>query len=918
MIEFHPTRRILSLAFLVALSTLFFAQNAGTQTHVAPSKSKQLRAQSIPGEVLVRFRSEATAREQSKSTRLRIDGRDVRMSVERIVDETTVSGLRLVRVDSQDTHRAIESLKKRSDVLYAEPNFLRYKLALPNDPLFANLWGLRNNGFLFGSPGLIPGHDIDAELAWNITTGSRDVVVGVVDGGIDVSHPDLQANIWKNPLDQPNNGLDEDGNGVVDDFNGFDFFHNQPAVFDPLGGDNELHGTHVAGTIGAVGNNSIGVTGVNWEVSLMSLKILGRDNENPNASSVGVLVRAYSYAKKMRELWISSGGTKGANIRILNNSIGGYGRSQAEEDIIEELNDAGILFVAASGNFERNSDIFPMYPASYDVPNIISVAATVFNDTIASFSNVGARTVTMTAPGFTTQSTAPFNSYAVESGTSMASPHVAGAAALICAKHPNISVDKLKASLIYNGEIIPSQLSKTLTARRLNAFNSLNAAAEDDITPPAPLTDFRLVTQNGRTLTLGWKASGDDGNTGQTSLYDIRYSDTDPSSPAAFEAATPISPLGIPLPSVAGSFDSAVVEIPFRHTRGFIGIRTTDNLGNNSPISVIPVIAAANTAQLYDVTQSPSQPLSTGGTEVLVNRDDLHFFDYPLPFAFPFFGHWARNITVSSNGTLYFSAPPKFLLPPVTGQGQPLDAFSSIRALQTNMMIAGMWDDLVTSVYAVTPDSERIIFRWEGNTFDTPFEDGTSRGSHSINFEIELRKNGTIVIRYGNGNEKLFPVVGISGGSPDAYPVNSHTSETPFLNLTNANTLTFTPRFPPATASADVQVRLLAQGVAIDSGGATTALPAAILQGQTLQYTVLVENFGPDASDNVVLTAHLAPGTSFVRCVGAICSGPTPGANGGTVTVQMGTLGQTFDNRQTQRSQENPVGFPTPKLFRLS
>src|SRR6185369_400491 len=157
-----------------------------------------------------------------------------------------------------------------------------------------------------------------------------------------------------------------------------------------------------AGIVGAVGNNGTGVVGVNWQVSLMSLKIFGRPAESPFPSSVRLLVRAYAYAKKMRDLWISSGGAKGANIRILNNSIGGYGRSQAELDAVRALNDSGVLFVASAGNDQRNNDVFPIYPASYESPNVISVAATTPTlDSLTSFTNVGARSVTMAAPGLT-------------------------------------------------------------------------------------------------------------------------------------------------------------------------------------------------------------------------------------------------------------------------------------------------------------------------------------------------------------------------------------------------------------------------------------------------------------------------------------------------------------------------------------
>ena len=899
------------------LLCLFCAALVGAMKHSAGSEAKYAQdsspeaaqsspqktrlEESIPGELLVRFRSETAAQNgTARPETLKSAESGPSMKVESLDAKEMVPGLRLVRVEPSQAASAIDALTRRNDVIYAEPNYVRRSFAVPNDPLYPNLWALHNTGSIFGSPGFFPGLDIGAEQAWNVTTGSRNIVVGIVDGGIDTNHPDLQANIWRNPSEIPNNGIDDDGDGFVDDVNGFDFFHNSGAVFDSGSLDSENHATHVAGIVGAVGNNATGVVGVNWQVSLMSLKIFGRNGESPYPSSVGLLVRAYAYAKKMRDLWISSGGTKGANIRVLNNSIGGYGRSQAELDAVRALNDSGVLFVAAAGNYTRNNDVFPIYPAGYESPNVISVAASTLWDTLASFTNVGARTVTLSAPGQTIQSTIAFGNYDVYDGTSMASPYVAGSAALILAAYPNISIDKLRAALIYNGDLIPSQEYKTLTGRRLNVAHALAAVAENDLTPPAALSDARIGFQQGRSITLGWTAPGDDGNVGTVSLYDIKFSDNDLSPQPLFDSATSISPLAIPIPSAAGTFETATVEVPFGHTRGYIGVQATDNMGNKSPVAVIPVSVDGSTAGLYDVSESPAQPLSTGGTPLqrLGDLDDGLQMDYELPFSFPYFGVWARNVTISTNGAIYFSTPPKFLLPPMTGNGFPLDAYSSVRALQTNMMIAGMWDDLiVTGVYVVTPDQNRIIFRWEGTTFDTPFDDGTSRGKLPINFEIELRRDGTVQMRYGDGNQKLFPVVGISGGVPDAYVIASHTSESTFLNLTNANTITFSPRFTPSPTSADLQ--LSSNGEAfVGAGGTSTPLSSAVVPGQILQYSLLTIDVGPDAADNVVLTAQLPAGVTFVSCNGGTsCNGPPSGVSGGTVNFNLGTLGQLYNNR---------------------
>jgi uncharacterized repeat protein (TIGR01451 family) len=880
-------------------------QTAPQSIEPESSKANPPKPVAIPGEILVRFRRLAPHAQSTKmaNTRSKLlvedSGRSISIQLERFDSgDEVVEGLRVARVNPQDTEAAIHSLRARADVIYAEPNYARYALAVPNDTLYGVLWGLHNTAVSLGHVGGLIGADIDAEKAWSITTGSRDVVVGVVDEGIDVNHPDLRANIWNNPGEVSGNGLDDDGNGVVDDINGFDFYHNLGSVFDPALPEESAHGTHVAGIIGAEGNNGEGVVGVNWQVGLMSLKILGptvENAENPYPSNVSLLVRAYSYAKKMRDLWESSGGAKGANIRVLNNSIGGYGRSQAELESIRALNDSGVLFVAAAGNYTRQNDIFPMYPAGYESPNVISVAASLPDDKLYNFSNVGARTVALSAPGGT-YSTTPNNRYDFFSGTSMASPFVAGAAALICAVHPNISVERLRAALIYSGDLIPSQEYKTLTGRRLNAFNALKAAAENDTSPPEEISDLRIIAQSERTLTLGWTAPGDDGMTGTASLYDVRFSSQDLSTQESFALATPVHPLGIPRPGKGGNLESAIVDVPFRHTTGFIGVRATDNLGNNSKVAVVPVTVDDRYAGLYDVTESAPQQLSTGGTQIRPGGDDRIELDYALPFSFPFFGQWVKRVSISTNGTLYFSTPPKFLLPPMTGSGYPLDAYSNVRALQTNRMIAGMWDDLIIepTVYVSFPDPNRVIFRWEGKLFDRLLDDGSSRGNGPISFETELRSDGTIQVRYGEGNKKLLPVVGISGGWQDAYVVNSHTSEETFIDLTNANTVTFSPRYPSAPPAADLEVVVTEQIVDADIDGRGILLPAAVVPGQILQYRVRINDLGPDAADNVTFTSQLPAGTSFVRCLEMDCIGPPAGSDGGTVTVNYLRLGEIY------------------------
>ncbi|HEX8650835.1 MAG TPA: FG-GAP-like repeat-containing protein [Pyrinomonadaceae bacterium] len=859
---------LLSLLLLCALAP--FASRAQLHpSNPADANGKRTPVEFVPGEILVRYRSETAARmgEAQTSATLFKGGKEIPMSVERFDGSDLVRGLRLVRVPAADTLHAIAALNARADVLYAEPNYVRRKMVIPNDPRFREMWGLRNTGQTDGTGHSgTPGADIDAEPAWTITTGSRSVVVGVIDEGVDINHPDLAANIWRNAGETPFNGVDDDANGFVDDVNGWDFFHNDATVFDGSGAypadDTDAHGTHVAGTIGAVGNNGVGVTGVNWQVSLMSLKILGREGEAGAPSSVRVTVRAYNYAKMMRDRWTSSGGTRGANLRVLNNSYGGAGRSQAELDAIRALGDSGILFVAAAGNDSSNNDWLPAYPASYIAPNLISVAATTSGDLGASFTNYGASTVSMAAPGDGILSTTPNGTYDFYSGTSMASPHVAGAAALVCANSPNINVRRLKAALMYSGDLLVLQDFYTLlvSGRRLSALKALRNVAENDTTPPSAVGNLQ-VGANGREHQLIWTAPGDNGNTGQAALYEIRYSDTELTTTDKFEQAMPFV---APLPAAAGGTQEATVNVPLRHSKGFIGIRAIDNVGNAGPITSVPVSIPIEIADPYLVAVGAAKPLSTGGTPLSLNGDDIYRSSYQLPFAFPFFGGHQNFITISTNGALYFGSPPE-------RDTRPDDAWSTQERLNNYSMIAGLWDDLRTDrragddVYVVKPDANRIIFRWQGVTYDTPLSPTTTRGENPVSFEVELRRDGSIETRYGAGNQKLFPVVGISSGAPDAYVVPSHTSDFALKSLTNAGAVTFTRR-PPSPPTV-LEVRLDWNSV---------------VGGQSVTGTVVLNRTNPSAATYVTLSDNLTATTM-----------PT------SVTVPAGQLTQTFTIKTT-------------------
>ncbi|MCB0345568.1 MAG: S8 family serine peptidase, partial [Bdellovibrionales bacterium] len=318
-------------------------------------------------------------------------------------------------------HEYAKQLLASGNVDYIEPNYIVHSSATPNDPSMSQLWGMHSAN----------DNDIDAPEAWNLETGSAEVVVGIIDTGIDYSHPDLVANMWHNPNEIPGNGIDDDANGVIDDVYGYNAYADNGNPFDDNG-----HGTHCAGTIGGVGNNGVGVAGVNWNVKLMAIKFLS----SGGSGSIDDAVDAVEYAIQMKNA--------GVNLKVLSNSWGGGGYSNALSEAISAARDEGILFVAAAGNSSADNDTSPTYPSGYEHDNIVSVAAVDQDGNLASFSNYGLNTVDVAAPGVGIYSTYPGNQYKVLSGTSMATPHVSGIAALVAAYEPGLTVNQLRSRVI--------------------------------------------------------------------------------------------------------------------------------------------------------------------------------------------------------------------------------------------------------------------------------------------------------------------------------------------------------------------------------------------------------------------------------------------------------------------------------------
>ncbi len=364
-----------------------------------------------------------------------------------LIETTNTLGIELWTIRGLSVEEVIATYSQDPLIEYIQPNYtISLNATVPDDSSFNQLWGLDNTGQTGGTPDA----DIDAPEAWDIETGNN-VVVGVIDTGVDYSHPDLNDNMWTNPGETPGNEVDDDGNGYVDDYYGYDFINDDGDPFDDYG-----HGTHVAGTIAAEGNNDIGVTGVSWSAEIMALKIFDASGFTDEFSAI----QAVEYATIM-------------GAKLTNNSWGGGGYSQALYDAIANAGEAGQLFIAAAGNYSNNNDVNPFYPASYDLDNIIAVAATDHNDQLSNFSHGGATSVDIGAPGSNIYSTIPGGGYASYSGTSMATPHVTGVASLIWSQEPELSALEVKERILSYVDPIEALQGITVSGGRLNAYNAL-------------------------------------------------------------------------------------------------------------------------------------------------------------------------------------------------------------------------------------------------------------------------------------------------------------------------------------------------------------------------------------------------------------------------------------------------------------
>ncbi|MAV90719.1 MAG: subtilase [Bdellovibrionaceae bacterium] len=437
---------------MVGLS-LFMAATVHAKTEVTEFPA-------VPGEFIVKLKNPKLL--ESKSTLMAFNSTNVRIV-------TKESGALVVRRPvGENRAYSMEMLANNPLVEYVEPNYI-YRIVgsatdLPNDPQLNKLWGLINEGQKSNGDGGtitgLPGFDINARKAWALETGSKDVRIAVIDTGINYNLDDIKDNIWTNEVElngQP--GVDDDGNGCIDDIHGCDFANNDG---DPM--DGHGHGSHVTGTIAASANNGKDIVGVAWHATVVGIKFL----TDSGSGSLENAIKAIDYATKL-------------GVHMTSNSWGGGGRSEALLEAIQRAEAAGILFIAAAGNSSVNMDTRPQYPAGYDVPNIISVAAVDNAGNLASFSNYG-RSVHIAAPGVNILSTTP-RGLQSWSGTSMACPHVSGVAALVYSHFPNMNYSEVKDRILASARPTASIRGKVATGM-LDAYYALSGE-----TPPADPND---------------------------------------------------------------------------------------------------------------------------------------------------------------------------------------------------------------------------------------------------------------------------------------------------------------------------------------------------------------------------------------------------------------------------------------------
>lgn len=567
--------------FLVSF-VLVFGLFLGLNGEAKPSK-RNYSAPHVPSQLIIKFKNSGTTIARNNFLQ-RMDAKVVRRFQSNGAMLLQLP-LGLMEDSAAGLKKMIDEISARPDVEYVEPNWiLRARVSEPNDPRYDELYALQKSRSRTA--------DIGAQEAWTKTTGSRDVLVAVIDSGVDYNHEDLKDNYWHNPgengvdgkgKNKNSNGIDDDDNGLVDDWGGWNFIKNNN---NPM--DDNYHGTHCAGTIGATGNNGIGVVGVNWNVSIVGLKFLDKEGNGTLENAV----LAIEYATKI-------------GVHIMSNSWGGDEYSETMAAAIRNARDAGILFVVAAGNNTSDNDVSLDYPSGYNIENIVSVAAIDSEGELAGFSNYGVKTVHIAAPGAKILSTFPNNSYDFLDGTSMAAPQVAGAAALIKARFPNLNARQLKARLL-GGAVRTNALDGKVITGLLNVNNALS----DDQNPPSAVRKIAVTSSGTNSVGLEFEPALDNGTEKYAYGYEIRRSLKSVNSELEWNSAELVS-ISV-LEQTPVKMKVLAENLPI-NSSGYLFIRAFDRFGNLSDISsAIPYASKAVTA-IFENKSNSLQDLEIDG-----------------------------------------------------------------------------------------------------------------------------------------------------------------------------------------------------------------------------------------------------------------------------------------------------------------
>ncbi len=477
-------------------------------------------AQFVPGDLIVKYRADVAPGDRAAALTRAGAARAEHIQTD-AMRRAGDHGLELLH-GVPDVAAAASALRGLPGVVYAEPNWVYTTGVVSNDTHYTNgsLWGMYSDDLPnpVGPAGTTNQYGSQAEEAWNANfIGSNTVYVGIIDEGVQITHPDLSANAWTNPFD-PADGVDNDGNGRIDDVNGWDFVSNDNTVYDGTGDD---HGTHVTGTIGAQGGNDLGVSGINWNVTYIPVKFLG--------ATGGTTANAIAAVDYLTDLKVRHG----LNIVATNNSWGGGGFSQGLLDAINRAAAQNILFVAAAGNNGTNNDTSPFYPASYNAANLISVASITSGGARSSFSNYGATSVDLGAPGSVVRSTVPTNAYADYSGTSMATPHVTGAVALYASANAGATAAQIRTAILNSVTPTASLNGLTATGGRLNVSALMGLPSS----PTFSIDDIALAEGNSGPTSFTFTVTRS-GSTSETATVDFATANGTAAEPSDYTAVT--------------------------------------------------------------------------------------------------------------------------------------------------------------------------------------------------------------------------------------------------------------------------------------------------------------------------------------------------------------------------------------------